>query len=120
MRRTVLSCATVFGLVLAACGGGGDEASGCSPPDSELQVGALDELKFDSGSYEAEAGCIDVTYANEGNIAHTLLVRGKSGFKLAVGDTDNGTVELPAGSYELYCDVAGHEDAGMVADLVVG
>ena len=62
-------------------------------------------------------GCVEVTYTNEGSIAHTLLIKGESDFKLAVGDTDTGTVELPAGSYELYCDIAGHEAAGMEADL---
>jgi uncharacterized cupredoxin-like copper-binding protein len=56
---------------------------------------------------------------NDGSVAHTLLVRGKSGFKLSVGKTDTGTVDLPAGSYELFCDVAGHEAAGMKADLEV-
>ena len=62
---------------------------------------------------------MEFTYENEGDTAHTLLIRGESGFKLSMGDTDTGTVDLPAGSYELYCDVAGHESAGMVADLDV-
>jgi len=69
-------------------------------------------------SYDAGAGCIEVTYTNNGSTSHTLLVEGKSGFKLSVGDEDTGTVELPAGSYELYCDVAGHR-ATMNADLSV-
>ena len=108
-----------LGLTLTACGGSDDGASGCSPADSELEVGAEDSLKFDSDSYEAGAGCIEVTYTNNGSTAHNLLIDGKSGFKLSVGDVDTGTVELPAGNYELYCDVAGHR-ATMEADLTVG
>ena len=121
MRPTLLpvAVAIALGLSSAACGGSDDDASGCSPVDSELTVGATDELKFDAESYEADAGCVEFTYENEGTTAHTLLVRGESGFKLAVGETDTGTVELPAGSYELYCDIAGHESAGMSADLTV-
>ncbi len=120
MRCTLLSLAAATALVttLSACGDSGDGASGCTP-GPELTVAGEDDLKFDADSYETEAGCIEVTYTNNGSIAHTLLVRGKSGFKLAVGNTDSGTVDLPAGTYELYCDVAGHEAAGMVAELSV-
>ena len=121
MRRTLLPLATAvaLGITLTACGGSDDDASGCTPVDSEVTVGATDKLKFDADSYDAEAGCVEFTYENEGDTAHTLLIKGKSGFKLSVGDTDTGTVELPAGSYELYCDIAGHEQAGMKADLSV-
>lgn len=123
MRRSSLPLAATIGLglLLAGCGGSDDGgASGCAPVDAELQVGALDELKFDADSYDADAGCLEITYRNEGSVAHNLLIRGKSDFKLTVGDVDTGTVELPAGTYEVYCDIAGHEPAGMVADLNVG
>ena len=103
----------------AACGGSDDGASGCTPVDSELAVGAEDSLKFDEDSYDTDAGCVEVTYTNDGSTAHNLLIEGESGFKLSVGDVDTGTVELAAGNYELYCDVAGHQAAGMVADLSV-
>jgi plastocyanin len=120
MRRTLLplAAATALGLTLTACGGSDDDASGCSPVDSELEVGAEDSLKFDSDSYDADAGCVEVTYTNNGSMAHSLLIEGKSDFKLSVGDVDTGTVDLPAGTYELYCDVAGHR-ATMNADLNV-
>lgn len=121
MRRTLLSLATTaaLGTTLVACGGSDDGASGCTPAASEITVHAQDDLKFDADAYDGEAGCIELTYVNDGSVAHTLLVKGKSGFKLAVGDTDTGTVDLPVGTYELFCDVAGHEAAGMTADLEV-
>ena len=110
-------------ITLTACGDSGDDdggsAGGCTTPGSSFTVGALDELKFDAESYDTEAGCVEITYENEGSIAHTLLIKKVSGFKLAVGDTDTGTVELDPGSYTLFCDVAGHESAGMTADLTV-
>ena len=121
MRRTLLplAAAVAIGLPLAACGDSGEDASGCTPVDDELTVEAQDSLEFDAEEYEVGAGCIEVTYENGGNQSHTFLVRGKSGFKLQVGDTDTGTVDLPAGTYEVYCDIAGHEAGGMKADLVV-
>ena len=126
MRRTspcILGAAALITL-LAGCGGtddgdGGSAAGACDTSSSALTVEALDKLKFDADAYEAEAGCIDVTYRNAGSIAHTLLVKEQKGFKLAVGDEDTGTVSLEAGTYTLYCDVAGHEAAGMEATLTV-
>ena len=42
-----------------------------------------------------------------------------SGFKLSVGDEATGTVELTPGTYTLFCDLPGHESAGMKATLTV-
>jgi plastocyanin len=121
MRRTLLpiAAAVVLAALLTACGGSDDAASGCTPSVDEITVGAQDDLKFDAATYNADAGCIGVTYENTGSVAHTLLIKETSGFKLSVGDTDTGTVELSEGTYVLYCDIAGHEAAGMQADLVV-
>jgi plastocyanin len=126
MRRTTtwLTAAAALLLALGACGddGGdkGDEAAtGCQPADSSITVGALDKVAFDADSYDAEAGCVEVTYVNEGSLAHTLLVKDLDGFKLAVGDEDVGTLELEPGDYTLFCDIPGHEAAGMEATLTV-
>jgi plastocyanin len=120
MRRplTALATAAALAATLVACGGSDDDASGCTP-GPKVTVGAEDDLKFDAESFETEAGCIEITYENNGSVAHTLLIKGKSGFKLSVGNVDTGTVELTAGTYELFCDIAGHEAAGMKADLSV-
>lgn len=120
--RTLLVAGTAVVLALGACGGddGGGDVASCSPADAELSVAADNELRFDAESYEVDAGCIDVTYVNEGGLAHTLLVKDVDGFKLSIGDEDTGSLELEAGDYTLYCDIAGHEAGGMTADLVVG
>lgn len=126
MRRTPLTVAgasIALAITLAACGG--DDGEATPEPTtggaggSELVIQAKDNLKFDKDAYTAQAGEISFVYENTGSIAHTLLVRGEDGFKLSVGSKDEGSLELEAGTYELYCDVAGHEAAGMVADLTV-
>jgi plastocyanin len=124
MRRTLLSLAgaAALAVTITACGDSGDDSassSDCATTSSSVTVAAEDALKFDADSYEAEAGCVEITYTNEGSVAHTLLVKGKSGFKLSIGDTDTGTIALEPGSYTLFCDIAGHEAAGMKADLTV-
>jgi len=119
MRRPLLTLAglAVVGGALAGCGGD-DGASGCTP-GPQLTVVAEDALTFGADSYTAEAGCVEITYENAGSIAHTLLIKNVKGFKLSVGRTDVGTVQLEPGTYTLFCDVPGHEAAGMVADLTV-
>lgn len=120
MRRPLLTLAALAAasLGLAACGGTDDGASGCAP-GSKLTVLAEDALTFGADAYEVSSGCVEVTYENGGSIAHTLLIKNVKGFKLAVGRSDTGTVQLEPGSYTLFCDVAGHESAGMVAGLTV-
>lgn len=124
MRRTSTSILGAAALVtiLAGCGGtddGGSAAEGCDTTTSSVTVEAQDQLRFDADAYEAKAGCIEVTYRNAGTVPHTLLVKNHKGFKLAIGDEDTGTVTLEPDTYTLYCDVAGHEGAGMKATLTV-
>lgn len=120
LKLPMLAAAATFAVVLAGCGGDDEGAGGCTPVDAQVTVGANDDLSFDKDSYTSGPGCIEFTYRNSGGLAHTLLVRGESGFKLSVGTEDEGTIELESGTYELYCDVAGHEAGGMKAPLTVG
>jgi plastocyanin len=95
-------------------GGGGAAAS------TELNV-QLSEFAI-TGDLTAPEGDVTLDVVNAGAIEHNLAVR----------DTDlvtpnlqsRGVATLPlgdlsAGTYEVYCTIAGHADSGMVADLVV-
>ncbi|MDP1819846.1 MAG: cupredoxin domain-containing protein [Acidimicrobiales bacterium] len=125
MRRIpLLLCAgALLAAPLAACGDDDDTGSDTTTPAAgdgpTVEVGAQDDLSFDKESYEVEAGNVTFRYVNEGNIPHTLLIKDMDDFKLDVGDEDEGSVELEPGTYELYCDIPGHEPAGMVAELTV-
>ena len=123
MRRTpllTLAAAAAIGTTLVGCGGSDDGASGCTA-DSTVTVHAKDELKFDATSYDAKAGCVEITYVNDGSSPHTLLIKGVKDFsKLSIGKEDSGAADLAAGTYTIYCDISGHEAAGMKATLTVG
>lgn len=130
MRRDVkrlVAVAAVAALPLAACGGDDDESDGgdaAPTTDGAVTVVAESITGFDSDSYEATAGEVPFVYENGDGIPHTLVIEEISAdeFKLGVssdGDTDEGSVELEAGDYTLYCDVPGHRDAGMEATLTV-
>ncbi|HEU5083006.1 MAG TPA: multicopper oxidase domain-containing protein [Acidimicrobiales bacterium] len=65
-----------------------------------------------------------ITATNEGTVQHDLAVRGEEdGYKMdLLSAGGSGTLDLAGlddGSYELYCTVAGHADAGMTASLTV-
>lgn len=121
MRRPLLTlaAAAALGTTLVGCGGSDDAASGCTPGPT-VAVGAEDALRFDAETYDSAPGCVEFTYTNQGAVAHTLLIKNVKDFKLSIGSKDEGAVELDPGTYTLYCDVAGHEAAGMVAELTVG
>lgn len=82
-----------------------------------------EDISFPSDTYQAAAGTIQVTYENVGSIVHTLVIEDVDDFKLTVnsnGDVDEGSVDLEPGTYDMYCDVPGHRQAGMEATLEVG
>ena len=94
------------------------------PATVDLEVRAVSGLKFDKSAYEATAGDIEIGYVNDDTIRHTLVVvegDTKVGtLELKVnkrGDTDLGSINLPAGNYVLLCTVPGHQS--MKADLTV-
>jgi plastocyanin len=133
LRRAVCGGLAVAGLCLltAACGddngSGGDGGAGSAEArDADLLVLARD-IDFDRDSYTLAAGTSTIAYVQEGAMVHTLVIEGPDGedvegFKLEVtadGEVETGEVTLEPGTYTLYCDIAGHRQAGMEAELVV-
>jgi plastocyanin len=122
---SVLALALAGGVGLAACGSSGNDSSdnGGTTAPGAVVVDALDGNKFDKAQYDATAGKVDIDYVSKSSIRHTLLVKGADGslvdpkLDLPPGKTDNGTYDLAAGSYTIFCDVPGHTN--MKATLVV-
>ncbi len=73
------------------------------------------------GDLTAPAGAVRLDAVNQGGIAHNVGIRrGRMSASLEPGEgltLDLGV--LPAGTYELYCDIVGHVEQGMVAPLVI-
>jgi cytochrome c oxidase subunit II len=123
-KRVAVTLA-LLALPIAACGdddGGGDGASsnGGSAPVGTVHVIAEDSLSFDADEYSAEAGEVSFLYEG-GNIQHSLVVDGhEDEMRLLIqGDSDEGSLSLEAGEYTIYCDISGHQAAGMEATLIV-
>ena len=115
--------AVAVAIALSAC------SSSTATPETlpatvDLEVRAVSGLKFDKTAYEATAGDIEIGYVNEDTIRHTLVVvdgdTKMGSFELQVnkrGDTDFGSINLPAGNYVLLCTVPGQ--LSLKADLTV-
>lgn len=126
MRPSVrILIATAFtGIVVAACGGGAASqppansqpaASASQPSGTEISIDAT-EFAFDPGTISIPAGVAEtVTLVNKGTIEHDITVDALSvKIHAGVGDTVSGTVTAAAGTYEFYCSIPGHKEAGMV------
>ena len=126
-RHRTVALTSLAVILLAACGGDDDTAASdtggaAGAVEGEVTVVAED-VDFGQDAYDADAGEVTFEYVNEGIIEHTLVIEDVEGVRLLVeqrGDTAQGTVELDPGSYTLFCDIPGHAQAGMVADLEVG
>ncbi|MGD9571175.1 MAG: plastocyanin/azurin family copper-binding protein [Thermoleophilia bacterium] len=90
----------------------------------ELDADPSGQLAFTQTTLTTSAGEVTITLRNDSSVPHNVAVRGGSvdtppSETIQGGATADLTVELPAGEYEYYCEVPGHEAAGMTGTLTV-
>jgi FtsP/CotA-like multicopper oxidase with cupredoxin domain len=98
-----------------------ESKEGASGGDAAGVEATLSEFAIELSSATIAPGG-NITVRNSGTMVHNLAVRdtdlvtpdlaGGESATLALGD-------LPAGTYEVYCTIPGHADAGMSAQLTV-
>jgi plastocyanin len=133
----------VLALGVGACGGDDEETSGSAstpePTPTEtaassssgsggggetLKIAAPEDgsLKFTESSWEAKAGKVKIDFDNPSSVPHAVEVEG-SGVEKETEVVTKGkasvTVDLKAGTYEIYCPVGKHQQAGMEGTLTV-
>ena len=116
-----------LGLLLGSRGGIGRGASGTSGASVATAASTLDvtasEFKFAPAPLTIAApGKLTVNLANTGAVEHDLHIEGIKGLAHAkAGGAGTGTFDIPkAGSYEVFCTIPGHKEAGMKTTLTVG
>jgi plastocyanin len=142
MRRTLIAVALAT-AVFAGCGGDDDESeSAATPAPTETATeapassgsGGGETLAFsapedgslnvDQGSeVTAKAGKVTVTFNNPSSVPHAVEIEGNG----VEEETETVTgseappleVDLKPGTYEFYCPVGGHTEAGMKGTLKV-
>ena len=77
---------------------------------------------FDKTTLDASAGTVTIELTNDSSVAHNVEVEGNGVEETSdtiTGATTSLTVDLEPGTYEFYCAVPGHKDAGMEGTLNV-
>ncbi len=112
----------VMGLAaLAGCSSSGESAQGL--PGVAVSPGidvVATEMAYDPSNIVVEAGEVPVRMVNEGTVIHDLRIEGLP-FLLEAepGATETATVDLEPGTYQFYCSIPGHREAGMEGVLEV-
>ena len=95
-------------------------APALGPAKATVAVVANANLTFDVKEYTAPAGVVRFDYSGPGG--HTLAIQDPkfANFELRTsGGPRSGKVDLPAGTYTLYCTIGTHAPQGMTATLTV-
>jgi uncharacterized cupredoxin-like copper-binding protein len=83
-----------------------------------------DELTFNVMGLVARPSKLTLIMRNRSSIEHGIAIAGDNvkteSDPVGPGETARVTVELPAGEYEFYCPVDGHQEMGMSGILSVG
>ena len=137
MRRVLLTLALCAALGVAGCGGdddsGSEQPAGTATATQEPASGgggsetisiAADPsgaLKFQKTDLTAKAGKATIDFDNPAPVPHAVEIEGVEGSETdtVTSEKTSVTVDLKPGTYEFYCPVPGHKEAGMVGKLTV-
>jgi uncharacterized cupredoxin-like copper-binding protein len=79
------------------------------------------DIAFDPSEFTIKSNTpTEVDLSNSGALPHNFSIdKLDIGVDLGPGKATTFTIDAPAGTYEYYCNVPGHKDAGMVGTLTV-
>jgi plastocyanin len=82
------------------------------------------QLAFQEKTVTSKPGPVKIDFTNQTPVGHDVKIADSKGdllggTDLVTGGTGTATVDLPKGTYTFYCDVPGHEQAGMKGTLTV-
>jgi plastocyanin len=96
-----------------AAGGGGGETISISET----------EFALDPSEATVAAGPVSIDVSNDGGAVHNLEVEGDGIEEITAdlqpGDSETLELDLPAGTYVMYCAIGDHREQGMEGELTV-
>ena len=134
-----LTLACVLAVPVSGCGGSDNGSSDSSTKTKEKTTAAAPasggggatialsadpsgQLAFDKKELSAKAGKSTIAFDNPAQVPHAVEVEGNGIEKKTATVTKgkaNLALNLKPGTYEFYCPVDGHRQAGMAGKLVV-
>ncbi|MEX2533841.1 MAG: cupredoxin domain-containing protein [Nitriliruptoraceae bacterium] len=113
MRVRLLLATSLLAVGLAACGGddSSETSNGTAATAVTIEAG---DLFFAPETLNVSAEGVAITLENIGLVEHNLVID-EVGLEMYVdvNDTAIETVVLSPGSYDFYCSIPGHREAGM-------
>ena len=81
----------------------------------------MNDMFFDPDRIEIPADTdVKVTLENNGDTLHNFTVADTDiSVDVEPGTTGEAVINLPAGKYKVFCNVPGHKEAGMTAQLII-
>ena len=135
-----IAAGALLALTVAACGGSASSSAPAAsavaptatvgPSSSTAAAGAATpiterDFKFDTPDVKVAGPSVSLAVTNAGPTVHDLTIRDGSGKVLGEtedlkpGAVQTITVDLPAGSYVIFCSLPGHESLGLKGTLTV-
>ena len=129
MDRTLGLVALVLISTLAACAGPSAAAPSSGKPAASgaqaVEVKASDMMKFEAATITVKSATpVRLTLTNDGALEHNWVVDNLDGRKVQVDAKPKASATgeftpTASGTYEFYCSVPGHREAGMKGTLVI-
>jgi plastocyanin len=134
MKAVRIAVILAIPIVLMASGCGGGSSGGGSSSSSSTPAGsgggqvvsipiADSGFMFSITTATAKAGTVTLSAVNPQSTPHDISIKGngvdEKGNQVSSGGTSTVTATLTPGTYEYYCSVPGHEQAGMKGTLTV-
>src|ERR687891_2064329 len=104
--KRLLSLAVAGTIMLASCGGGAGDGDGATTGNGD-GGGASSSVTMTDNAFSPADPVIaagEVELVNEGASPHTFTIEGEDvDVQVDAGATTSATVDLPAGTYTLFC-----------------
>ncbi len=118
LSLTLAVAVSAVGLLVVA------GTAAAAPATSVVKVSALASgLKYNKSVLRAHPGKVKIVFTNLSMLQHNVRIESGEkelgGTKKIFKGKTMATVTLKKGTYNFYCSVPGHEDAGMKGKLIV-
>jgi plastocyanin len=132
-KITAVLVLSLAAAALVACGGGGTSSTtpaetggeaGAGGSTLKLEANPTGQLAYTTKEATAKAGTVTIEFDNPAPIPHDVAIEDSSGTTIGKTEvitesSDTTTVKLKPGTYNFFCTVPGHRQAGMEGTLTV-